>query len=148
MIGQFILTWEKQSDFPTLNELSNIFSTSDFSSESSKSSNRVDVCCQCDPEPQLEQELVVLKRLIAEHDRTSSVLSDAKRLLGCSPPHVIRILHVRPTFVSRHNANGVSFEMSRLSELSQRIPGLQIKVKTIAANAFPQSRFVNPHLRK
>jgi hypothetical protein len=59
--------------------------------------------------------------------------------------HGKRKRNKRPAFGSPPRCTAASFEMYCLSELSQRISGLQINVETIAASAFPQSPFVDPN---
>jgi hypothetical protein len=147
IFGQCILTCHNQTNSRIPTEFSDIFT--DCAHFSSTPSNRVDVSCQFDCELELQQELVLLKRLIREHDRTSSVLRDAKLLLGCGSPRVLRVLHVRPSLVLERGVYLIPIELYRLSQLSQNIPGLQIQVETIQATAFPRSCFVDPsHLRK
>jgi hypothetical protein len=85
----------------------------------------------------VSQELIALKRLIEEQDRTSSVLADARLLLNCWKPRVIRVLHVRPS-------HGGPFEMERISWLTRKVPGLHIHVKGIGAGDFTKSDFTDP----
>jgi hypothetical protein len=102
---------------------------------SGERSARVDVGCQSDDvSDSLSHELIVLKRLIAEHERTSSAISDARSLLGCASPRRARILQIIAT-------NGTSFDLKRLSAICGKLSNFSIKVKTVKSCDFQKNGF-------
>jgi hypothetical protein len=107
-------------------------------------SARTDIGCQTGTDAGSHGwELEVLKRLVSEQERTSSVLTEARYLLGCVPRRVVRALYVRVRFNGNYGPNGVPLDLTPLSVKSGKIPGFLIKVKTIEAPEFPKSRFAD-----